>query len=207
MAKFLFENSFNEDDLRSTYDHKAMEEIKLQSFEEGRTQGKQEALEEIENHLKLISGELESQLTALLASEASVRETIHLTALEVGKAITEVVIPTLAQKGAWEEIEAVVKKALASFSESTPIELKVHPDLQEPTKEYITSMGEALASRVTVSADGECQISDCKVESVLGGIERITATIWEDVNKTLQSYHPEIENKRNTTVEHEGDEL
>ena len=207
MAKFLFENSFDEKELKATFDRKAMEEIRLKSFEEGQEKGRQAALDDIQNQLKIASTSLGEQISSLLSTEEKVRDTFHKAALEISQTITMRVIPSLATKGAREEVEAIVRKALDSFSERAPVNIYVHPTLREPMQAYVTGMGEDVVERVKIIEKEGLDISDCKVESPLGSVERITKAIWDDVNEVLKSYHPEIDEQDTQTVAHEGGQL
>lgn len=216
--KFMFEISFDEDTIAQleavevdeipveeeepeeivpTFSEEEVEQARQQGFEAGKQEGLTATSESLTKHINESLMKIDSQLTAAIEIQNSANEEMSRAALSVALGICNKVLPTLANRNAFGEVEHVIEEVFSKILEEPTTRLTVHPDIAEMIEERFTEMaqGKGYQGQIFVQADAGLGPSDCKVEWSNGGSERNTQELWREITAIVDKNlgdHPTI---------------
>ncbi|MBT4932992.1 MAG: hypothetical protein HOL66_09060 [Rhodospirillaceae bacterium] len=171
-----------------TFSEEELELARQQAFEDG----KQEVLAATEETLtKQISETLaliDQKLAVAFQAQEAANEVMGRSALSVAKGICAKMLPALAEKHAFDEVERVIEGVFAKLLEQPATTISVHSSLKDEIEQRIKelSTGKGYEGKIILNADDSMETNDCKVEWSNGGSERDSKSIWHDISEIIE---------------------
>ncbi len=170
------------------------ETAKENAFAEGRAGGFTEAAAATERLTAETLGSIAARLQALAEETAAHEAERSRGAISIAGVALAKVLPALARRHGFAEIESLVTDCLSRLSEEPRLVVRVHDDNLDPLRHAIDRIaaGSDFAGRVVLLADSALAATDARVEWADGGVERdvqrITAEIDAIVAKFLETW-------------------
>lgn len=192
--KYLFDAEFDysetiEDIQSITPKELAEEKTKVQaaSYEDGYQKGVQETNESLtrtaSDQLFVITGKIDE----LIETEKMILETFHTQVAQVSELVTSMVLPTLAKKGALDEVKALLDRVQSQLPKDQKVTIFVQEPLVDLIKEHVTkgTSDSDFTAEITVVAGSGFQPTDCKISWEGAGIEHYINNAMMQVKETL----------------------
>jgi len=198
-VKFEFETSFEQDQNESpkeavevvpepTYFDQDLEQARADGMAAGKEAGSQEALESVEHAAAEALAEIGRHLPALEESLGVMKERQLRAAVEISAAMVRKFLPKMTQDRGLQEIEEVVRDAMARLHDEPRIVIRVSDALLDTIKKRVGTLtsNTGFEGKIVLLAEESMGASDVRVEWADGGAERDAARIWQDIDKAIR---------------------
>lgn len=202
--KFMFELSFDEelapeeepaeDELAAeeeepeevvpTFSQEEVEQARQQGYEEGKQEGLAATTETLTRQANETLAGIDEKLAAAMEDQQAVNGELSRAAISVAVGICRKMLPALAEKHAFDEVESVVESVFSRILEEPTATFTVHPDLVEKIGERVNELSaqKAYQGRIVVQSQDGVEPGDCRVEWPNGGGERDTRALWREID-------------------------
>jgi len=208
--KFMFEVSFDNDpevpseqvvDTELPIEEEVVEEVivptfseeeldiaRQQGFEAGKQEGLAATTETLTKQMNETLTLIDQKLQAAFQNQDIVNEMMANSALSVAKGICSKMLPALAQKHSFDEVDRVITAVFAKLVEQPRATINVHSSLVEMIEQRVTelSIGKGYEGKINMLADETMEPGDCKVEWANGGCERDSQAIWDEITTIVE---------------------
>ncbi len=201
--KFLFDTAFDmtdtcegdagrkdsqSEDEVPAFSQADMDAAREEGFAAGREEGIREAVKTTEHRVMESLTVLVERLSELFRVQDDANAETARNAITVAVTIARKMFPDLTLRNALGEVERLAEMAMGKALEASPVVVRVNPELRDPLAERIDAhtAGTAAEGRVTVSADADLPVGDCRIEWSDGGAERNTAAMWKDIDAIIE---------------------
>ncbi|MBC8270369.1 MAG: hypothetical protein H8E36_16645 [Rhodospirillaceae bacterium] len=171
-----------------TFSEEELELARQQAFEDGKKEGLAATTETLTKQINETLALIDQKLMIAFQTQDAANDVIGRSALSVAKGICAKMLPALAEKYAFDEVERVITSVFAKLLEQPSATITVHSSLKEPIEQRINelSVGKGYEGKITLNADQSMEPSDCMVEWFNGGSERDSLAIWQDISEIVE---------------------
>jgi len=207
LARFLFDTSFDHEEppaprlvqpVRETpepepepaapsFGEADLARARQEGFAEGQTQAAAAARASIEQNAADALAVLAAGLPELAAgADAGLAASTRLM-VETALAGLRRMMPELNRRGGLAEIEGLLERTVTDLRNESRIVVRLNEQLLEPLRDRLDRVAQSsgFEGRIVLLADEEMPIGDCRVEWADGGVERMTARVWNDIEAAV----------------------
>ena len=205
--KFMFDRSFDFNDTLNeeievieeaqeepeiivpTFSEGDVEVARNEGFENGKVEALKEAAERTEKKIVDATQVISEQLDQLTSNQSLANKEIFRDAIEVSRAITAKLFPSINAEKGFQEIEKLIYIALGEILEEPRVKIQIHPALIEQLSERINQISENthFEGRILIFANEEIEQGDCKIEWSSGGAERNVKDIMLEIDDIINT--------------------
>lgn len=164
-----------------------IEEIKNQAREEGKRLGLEEAKQSQEKAmLDTLSRVVEK--ANVLSTQEKERELIcQRTGIETAFSLLKKISPSLTKGKELDDVNALIAQAFDENPNEQRLVIRVHDSILDTIVKNIDKMAaeNGFAGKPIVLADQSLSPQDCRIEWADGGLERITGSLWDGLEKAI----------------------
>ncbi len=170
------------------YTPEEIEEIKTQARQEGeqkalqylKEQNEQKALDRLKSILQ--------QFEKLDGHEQEREKLAHRVGIETTLKLIKKLSPSIMQGREVDDIKAVVMQAFEENPNEQRLVIRVHDSVLDQIIKDIDPMAKKIgfSGKSIIVADQNLQPQDCRVEWADGGMEKVTATVWQNLEQAVQ---------------------
>ncbi len=199
VKKFLFDTTFgasetgdgeaNQKEFEGgTAMSRQVDAAREEGFAAGREEGIRAAANTTEHRITESLTALMERLSEHFRTQDEANTATARNAIAAAITIARKMFPDLAARNALGEVERVAEMAMETVVDDSPMVVRVNPELRDPLAERIDAhiAGTAAEGRVTVSADADLPVGDCRIEWRDGGAERNAAALWKDIDAIIE---------------------
>ncbi|HYD99912.1 MAG TPA: FliH/SctL family protein, partial [Alphaproteobacteria bacterium] len=119
-----------------------------------------------------------------VAEQAEQRAGLTADAARLAFAIVGKVLPALMRGHGAAEVEALIAGCLDERPEEARLTVRLHPEMHDALKPRIAEMAaeRGFEGKLVLLRDAALDFGDCRVEWADGGIERLVARVWADLD-------------------------
>lgn len=189
LKKFLFDtNDFSEEAIvaeATAYSEEQLILAKEQSFAQGKNEGIQQTRAQQEERIGHLLQNSVQSIDALIAMENKREVEKHICALDIALKIINKTVPSLAKDKAIEEIEENIKANLNIRKDEKIINIYVPEEHLEQLTQRINDIIQknGFSNQLNILADPGLASTDCRMEWVNGGTEKIFNNLLENIEK------------------------
>jgi flagellar assembly protein FliH len=171
-----------------TFSEEELELARQQAFEEGKQEGLAATTETLTKQINETLALIDQKLVVAFQTQDAANEVMGRSALSVAKGICTKMLPALAEKHAFDEVERVITSVFAKLLEQPSTTITVHPSLKDHIEERINelSAGKGYEGKIILNAEQSMEPSDCKIEWFNGGSERDAQSIWHEISEIVE---------------------
>ena len=199
ISKFLFDNDFAAGDEASRlaprpdtrrFSAIELEAAKTAAHAEGVAAGRAAAEREIARRVADACGAIVARIGELMGLCAQQNEKQTREAVAAATEIVRRLLPSLGQREAIGEVEALIRDCLSRLHEEPRLVVRVADELLDPIRQQIDQLtaSAGYSGRVILFADPAIKSGDARVEWADGGAERDTAAIWREIDGAIQRF-------------------
>ncbi len=205
VRKFLFENSFDDEEepkvveeqepeeeepeeVVPTFSEEEVNAAREEGFAAGKEEGIREAAEATERDILAVMGQVGEKFDDLFKVQEAANASILESAISVAVGIARKVFPDLNEKNALGEVERMAVKTLKDLLEEPVVTLYVNSGLLAPFEERTEALKTqaGFKGEVKVTAAEDIALGDCRIEWSGGGAKRDSAELWRDIDKIVE---------------------
>lgn len=174
-----------------TYSEDDIAAARAQGFQDGKQAGNQEAWTQFRTQtdqmavkgLKVIGDNMQ----ALVGDVQASNQTAYRDAITVAVAVVQKLFPVLAERGATDEVEAVVADCLRRLQPEPRVIVKVNGYIAEALQDRLEPLIEELGfdGQLILEVDDNLAQTDCRVSWAGGGAARNGEDMWKAVNGSI----------------------
>jgi flagellar assembly protein FliH len=198
MAKFLFDLDLGQIgpdgavrrrqvDPDAEFTRADLERARAEAFAAGEAAGAEAARAEIATALAQAVERVATGLPPLLGQLPQIDKAASIGALSAAEQVVRKLLPALAERGATDEILAVVRMAVERLRNEPRIVIRLHDALLDPLQPHLTALRARLGfeGKLIAIADDRVKVGDVHVEWADGGVERDAQRIWRDIDEAI----------------------
>lgn len=200
---FLFEHSFDaereaerkrkaeaEKPPEPTFSKEELDAAREAGYAAGHSAGLQEASSNMEAKTAALVAALGERLPPLSDEQAAANERLMQDGARVAVTIARKILPTYTAKHGTDELTALVTRCLETLISQPRIHVRVEPEQVEPITRHLEDAVSASGfdGRFLVEADETMGPSDCRLTWQSGGVERIEAEFWRDIDAAVTEF-------------------
>jgi len=192
VRKFLFENSFDDDEepeeVVPTFSEEEVSAARQEGFAAGKEEGIREAAEATERDILAVMGKVGEKFDGLFKVQEAANASILESALSFAVGIAHKVFPALNERNALGEVERMAVKILEHLLEEPFVTLYVNSGLLAPFEERMEGLKTqaGFKGEVKVRAAEDVAPGDCRIEWSDGGAKRDSAELWREIDKIVE---------------------
>lgn len=183
-----------EEEIVPTFSEEEVNAARQEGIATGREQGVSATLAGIEKSTNDALVTIANKVAALITAQDQTNKELSNDATALSLAIVRKFFPTLNEDTALNEVVATVETLLGRLLNEPRIFVKVNPSISDELAEKLTqiSAGKNLEGDLTVIADENIMMGDCKIEWSIGAAERNLTALMGEIdgiiaqNSTLQ---------------------
>lgn len=180
-----------------TFSEEEVELARQQGYETGKEEGLAATTETLTKQINETLIRVDERLTAAFATQDAANEELSRAALSVAMGICRKMLPGLAERHSFGEVERVIEDVFSKAVEEPNVTITVHSDIAGQIEERVNELasGKGYQGRVVLQADETMEPSDCKIEWANGGSERNSHALWRDITGIIDRNlggHPTI---------------
>ncbi len=180
-----------------TFSEEEIEIARQQGFEAGKQEGLAATTESLTKQINETLTQIDQKLGAAFQNQDSVNEELPRAALSVALGVCKKMLPAMAEKYSFEEVERVLGDIFAKIVEEPSVKISVHSSVAEEIGKRIDdlSSSKGFMGRTTIQIDDSMQKTDCRVEWANGGSERNSSALWREITAVIERNigdHPTI---------------
>lgn len=170
-----------------TFSEEEMAQAKTDAAARGREEAAREAAESTETAAAATLDGLMGKFDALIQAHRSVMENATGEAIAVAGAIARKLLPTTDTEIAMAEILHTIEQAMNRLYEEPAVVIRIAESLHDMLEPRLLDIVKQCAypGAVTVVADPNLPVEDCRVEWGNGGVERDLSALWADVETII----------------------
>jgi len=212
LRRYLFDTSFDPEDPETvspppaaaapepepepepSYDQSALDaavaQARAEAYAQGEADGRAAADAAIETRVAACLDGLGKQVADLLDARRRADARVAEDAARLARTAAAKLMPALAQRGALEEIDALLRDCLAELREEPRIVVRVPDTLLDAVRERLDRLtaGLGFSGAVVLIAEDSLGPTDCRVEWADGGAERATDRLVARIDEALARY-------------------
>ncbi len=171
-----------------TYSQEDLAVAQQEGFATGKEEGLREATGATERQLAESLAAVGQHLSGLFDIQARANTVAAADAVTVAATIARKIFPHLTQRGGLGEIERMVEASMQRVLDEPRVVIRVNGALRDSLAEHIEALtaGSGHEGKVTLLADDEVPVGDCRVVWVDGGAERNTAAMWQEIDAIIE---------------------
>lgn len=200
---FLFEHSFDvdreamrkrkaeeEQPPEPTFSKDELEAAREAGYADGHSAGFQEASSNLETETARLVAALGERLPPLSDEQAIANDRLLHDGARVAATIARKILPSYTAKHGTDELTALVTRCLETLISQPRIHVRVEPGQVEPITRHLESAVSASGfdGRFLVEADEAMGRSDCRLTWQSGGLERVEADIWREIDTAVAEF-------------------
>lgn len=168
-----------------TFSAEDVEAARHDGYNKGRTAAAVEAQASLDSKLGNILEKIDSDILRLLDEQTGIDSALTDEVIRIAVALIAKLLPGLAERHGLDEAEHLVRACLADMIEEPRIVVRVSDTMLDPMRDRISAIaGEVgFIGKIILLSDDTLTAGDCRVEWADGGAERISATLWQDVEE------------------------
>ncbi|MGP1394720.1 MAG: hypothetical protein ACTS3R_04355 [Inquilinaceae bacterium] len=168
-----------------TFSAEDVEAARRDGYNKGRTTATAEAEASLDSKLVQMLEKIDGETKRLLDEQAAMDAALTDEAIRIAVALIGKLLPGLAERHGLDEAEHLVRACLADMIEEPRIVVRVADTMLDPMRDRLAAIpGEAgFTGKVILLSDDALTVGDCRVEWADGGAERISATLWQDIEE------------------------
>jgi flagellar assembly protein FliH len=209
VEKFMFEYSFDNDSAATeeqevvteqpveeeeeevivpTFSEEDLELSRQQGFEAGKQEGLTATTESLTRQINETLVQVDQKLGTAFQTQGIVNDDLARSALSVAKGICKKMLPGLAAKHSFDEVDRVITDVFAKIVEHPGVTITVHSSLTEEIEKRINELSadKGYQGKIIIQTDETMQPSDCKVEWFNGGSERDAQAMWREITTIVE---------------------
>jgi flagellar assembly protein FliH len=107
--------------------------------------------------------------------------------LEITLAGLRRVMPELGRRGGLVEIESLLQQTIVHLREESRVAVRLNESQLDKLRDRLDAVAQAAGfeGRFVLLADEEIAPGDCRIEWADGGVERVAARVWSDIEATV----------------------
>lgn len=185
--KFLFDNSFDEPSSRGDA---AVEQARLEAYEEGRAAGRAEAEAASERMAADAMQAVATKLGEIEATREELEGVLSAHAVQAAVAMMRKIVPGLVGRSGVEEVEALMRECMEGLLDEPRVVVRVAESVLDPLQERVARVkaDAGYTGEVVLLSDQAMSPSDCRVEWANGGAERAGEAIWKDIEANVSRW-------------------
>lgn len=196
--KFLFDRSFDDELALRAHDRKPqktafslaeVEAAKKEAYDSGYTDGQKAMMEDQQQYKNVLLSQIDKHLAGLARELRTQwqRQLAHFQ--EMALAIARKVLPTYAERHGLQEIEAIVAQVITEMAHEPRLVVRVSEAQFDAISGEIKQISEqkAYTGKVVVLGEPDLGPADCRVEWADGGIERDMNTLWQHIDRLMET--------------------
>lgn len=185
-----------EEEIIPTFSEEEVAAARQEGFADGKAEGIAETLASIEKNTEETLNNIAERVAPLFALQEQANQEISNDATALSLAVVRKFFPTLNEDSALNEVTSVVESLLGRLINEPNIQIKCNPAISDALTGRIDHLtkGNALIGKITVIAEEEIPLGDCKIEWSSGTAERNLATLISEIDGIIaQNATVEIE--------------
>jgi flagellar assembly protein FliH len=169
------------------FTHADLERARAEALAEGSETGRNAALAEIAQATAQALAAIAAALPPLLNELPDIASASRREALSALDQIAHKLLPALIERGALQEILAVVGASLDRLRQEPRIVIRVKDSLLDPLQHHLAELRAraGFEGKLIALADDRLAIGDVHVEWADGGVERDIGRIWRDIDNAI----------------------
>ncbi|MBI4183103.1 MAG: hypothetical protein HY521_03780 [Proteobacteria bacterium] len=158
---------------------------------EGVAEGREAGVRELRASLDQASAEaleqLAARLPALAEAQRESNERLQSQAIAVAAVVMRKIFPELTRRHGTAEIEAMIRDCLRDLLHEPRVIVRLGPELADSLRPRIEATAQAggFVGQLSVVADEVMAPGDCRVEWGASGSERVSARLWEEIDRIV----------------------
>ncbi len=198
LRKFMFERTFvgtldtsilTQDEVKPTFSLDQMEITRNQAYESGFAAGQKSMEEDQRQKMNELLAQVTQKLDLALkiSGEEWHRQLAHMQ--EMAIAITRKIIPDYVARHGLNEIQSIISQTVTEMAHEPRLVVRVSEaqfDAASARIKEITNK-QAYEGKIVILGEPDLGPSDCRVEWADGGIERDLKTLWQAIEKIVQT--------------------
>ncbi len=169
------------------YTPEQIEELKNQAREEGKRAGIEEARQSHEKASLDILTQALNKLQTLGEGEAVREKLAQRIGIETAFALLKKISPSLTEGKELSDVTAIIAQAFSENPEEQRLVIRVHDSILDTIIKNIDTVASqnGFSGKPIVLADQSLQPHDCRIEWADGGLERMTGSLWDGLEKAI----------------------
>ena len=200
---FLFEHSFDaereaarkrkaeaEKPPEPTFSKEELDAAREAGYAAGHSAGLQEESSSLEAKTTALVAALGERLPPLSDEQAEANDRLLRDGARVAVTIARKILPAYTAKHGTDELSALVTRCLEALISQPKIHVRVVPEQVEPITRHLEAAVSASGfdGKFLVEADETMGPSDCRLTWQNGGLERLEAQFWRDIDTAVTDY-------------------
>jgi flagellar assembly protein FliH len=193
-TKFLFDTSFDpakaDPDVPPppTFSEEELSAARQEGYEKGLADGRAEMSRSIERRAADTLAAIGEQLAAMNRQFADIRDTAIDSGVQVVSAAMRKIVPALAKRHSFEEIENLVRDSLHALYDEPRVVVRAHDNVIDILQQRIDAIAAAAGfmGKVVLFGDDQLDRTDCRVEWADGGAERNLGELWRRIDAAIE---------------------
>ena len=196
--KFLFDTSFEPEDMdrsvmpgqkpaKPKFGEEDLEQARTEGLAAGKENGRQEAMQSIEQQISQALSAISEQLAGLSQAQVQANERQIRSAVEAALTVMRKMFPRLAGRHGLAEIEAVVCDCLERLRSEPRIVIRVADSLLDQVEQRVSQLaaGAGFEGKIVFLAQEGLHPGDLRVEWADGGAERDSDRAWQEIDQII----------------------
>ena len=170
-----------------TYSEEEVESARQQGFEAGRKEGLEANAEVITKQISETLININETINSLFKAQENYNQELSHDANSLAISIFKKMMPALAKRHSFEEVDLVLNEAFEKFIEEPKITLIVHPDIANAIEERFGEIAKnrGYEGKIVIQTNENIGPSDCRIDWINGGTERNTTELWAEINSII----------------------
>jgi len=177
------EEAVEEEPVVPTFSKEDIEIARQQGFDAGKQEGLAATTETLTKQMNVTLALIDQKLTQAFGVQDAANEVMARSALSVAKGICGKMLPAMAEKNAFDEVDRVVTEVFTKLVDHPSATISVHTSLLEAIELRVKELSESknYQGKIVFRAEDTMAPDDCKVEWYNGGSERDSQAIWQEI--------------------------
>jgi flagellar assembly protein FliH len=208
MKKFLFNQMFDEEVIEQqrldaiarlederlaeenappTYTVEELEEAKNIAHQQGKQEGKAEAMASIEQQASLTLDLVLRQIGDLLSEYKDWTAEVHHDSISMALSIMRKLAPELLRGSELPQVEHIVNEAFQFLTDQPKVMIRVASELEGALSSKVNLMASRVGyeGQVVLTGDPELELTDCRISWYAGAVERSLDETWGQIDEMV----------------------
>ena len=172
---------------KERYTSEQIEEIKNQAREEGKRIGAEEARQSQESAMLDLLGQMMTKMQSFDVQESLREKLCQRTGIETAFALLQKISPALTKGKELDDVNAVIAQAFSENPDEQRLVIRVHDSILDTIIKNIDTVAaqNGFVGKPIVLSDQNLQPQDCRIEWADGGLERLSSSLWDGLEKAI----------------------
>lgn len=170
-----------------TFSEEDLQLAREQAYEQGRMRGQQDAEAASSRMLSLAMTSLSDAMMQVKSNHAIALDHHLRDSVAVAVTVVKKMLPETSRNHSLDEIEGVVREALAQLDQDVRVTIRVAPTQLDGVRDHAQRAADACGfeGKLIFAPDARLGLGDCRVEWGDGGAERDEASIWAEIEQII----------------------